>query len=295
MHFPSVFFLQLCVLIGASNLPSAYSKSKSDNSQLFLGKYPIPKKTPDPININTKNIKKFDNLSNSTLTIHGYINTRVKVINTGKLVKVILNQPSTKTSVTGGVLGNDRYQLKKIKYYWTNNTKGTAATTIDGKGFPLEDMGIFFNQKYGTFKNALNYRDGLAEVIFPIEVCSKPNLYYKKFVKKLKRIRQAGSFAKTTLQKAIQFLAGDGVISRNTIYYAYPGSYRDENTGKIYYCATVIIITYDPPLCISKKQFKRTFGSFKNAAGQPLTNTASQFPAKMPIVQAIGVSNYNYP
>lgn len=38
--------------------------------------------------------------------------------------------------------------------------------------FPLDNVAIFHNIKYGTFENALNYRDGLAEVYFFIDIVS---------------------------------------------------------------------------------------------------------------------------
>ena len=48
---------------------------------------------------------------------------------------VALDQPSTESSITGGVLGEDKYRFLYKKYLWTNDPNGVAATTIDGIGY----------------------------------------------------------------------------------------------------------------------------------------------------------------
>lgn len=53
----------------------------SDNDQLFLGKYPIPRKTPDPININTKKVHQ---VKLPPLHLLGILFALTKLSNTGK-------------------------------------------------------------------------------------------------------------------------------------------------------------------------------------------------------------------
>ncbi|XP_065224334.1 carbonic anhydrase 2-like [Planococcus citri] len=290
MRFSCAFLLY--TLIGCSTLRLVQLTSKSGRSQLYFNRLKIPKKTPDPININSTAVLKVGGLS--PFTLHANLADKVIVTNNGKLVEIILEQPFTLSLVTGGVLGKDKYRFKKIKYVWTDNTKGIAATTVDGKGYPLENIATFYNQKYGSFENALKHRDGLAEVDFRIAICSVPNLLFDKYIPILKQVQKAGSTAKTTLGTAIAWFAANSFIPPFASYYSYPGSYFDETTGKRYYSATVIVLPHAFRMCLTPKQYQETFGSFKNSSGQPLTNTESQFPRKMPVVQARGILNFNF-
>lgn len=113
------------------------------------------------------------------------------------VVEVIDENPFIKSQASGGVFLRDLYLLGKTKFLWTDKRNGRAGITINGKGlarcqlhhvityflfiywtnseyysFPLEAVKYFYNTKYITFKNSLNYRDGLATVIFPITTVS---------------------------------------------------------------------------------------------------------------------------
>ncbi|XP_065223917.1 carbonic anhydrase 2-like [Planococcus citri] len=297
MYFPKIYFLLCLSCCGELTLARLrFHPDNPDASQLFLGRFPITsKQTNDPINIKSESATNVGLGGLKPFSLHASFSDNVKVQNNGNIVKVVLQEPFTTSGVTGGVLGDDIYLFEEIKYLWTDDMEGTAATTVDGIGYPLENIAIFFNKKYGSFENALNHRDGLVEVDFRIGICSIPNLLFENYAPILKQVQKAGSIAYTTLGTAIEWFAAISLILPIDSYYSYPGSYFNKTQNKRYYSATVIIFPHALGMCLTPHQFKETFGSFKNSSGQPLTNTESQFPQKMPVVRARGILNLNTP
>ncbi|XP_065223894.1 carbonic anhydrase 7-like [Planococcus citri] len=286
MNYSKIFFL--CIFSCVSNLPSVYLKSESVNFQSFLGDYKALKDTSDPININTSKVKKVT--TPSPFTIHGVFFDIVKVINDGESVRLI--SPASHSYVTGGVLGDeDEYQFYDKHFLWASDTNEVAGTTVDGQGCPLNDRALFFNKKYKTYKDALGKPDGVVVVVFQINACPDgvTNYLYIPFAYALKKVQNAVSYTFSLLGFAIGWFAL--IIPYDTTYYAYPGSYVDE-TGKQYNNIPVIVINHLPDMCMSKKQYANTFGSFKDSAGHPLTKVSPQFPVKgRPILQLQGIKN----
>lgn len=54
----------------------------------------------------------------------------------------------------------------KYSYNWNNSINSDPFSS------PLEVAIIYYNPKYETHYNALNYRDGIAEVLFRIKIVS---------------------------------------------------------------------------------------------------------------------------
>lgn len=49
------------------------------------------------------------------------------------LVEAVIT-PKTRTTLTGGPFLDKTYKYYKIRYYWSGNSTGPSATTIDDKG-----------------------------------------------------------------------------------------------------------------------------------------------------------------
>lgn len=137
----------------------------------------------------------------------------------------------------------------------------------------------------------------------------------------MRSIQNAESEVTFTLGKTFQWFTG-AVAAPTVVYYAYAGSYEDEETGQVYYCSTTII--YPPalvgPISISTNQvilflfltivfeiffttvrissiiqFTTTFLSLKNKNGKPFSNQVKQYPRVVPVIQARGVYQYLVP
>ncbi|XP_065202878.1 carbonic anhydrase 2-like [Planococcus citri] len=275
-----IFYILLSSVICFS---SSQSEPQSKNENLFIGKYPIQGKTPGPIDIETSEVK---NAHLSPIKVTRTRGDHVKMINNGVAIEGIAD-PGGNAVLTGGPFFHKKYQYYKIRYYWSGNSSGPAATTVNGKnGTPIEALAIYYNEEYGSFENALNHRDGLAMLSARIRVTSKPNQEFTPFSKTLEKIVKPGSSAE--MKKKYTFNWFDKFHPNDTSYFAYPSSYTDQLSGKKYYCSTVCILR--PIIAsISEKQFHESFGQLKNSRGGRLTNSAKQSPSDgRPIVQSSG-------
>ncbi|KAL6958115.1 Eukaryotic-type carbonic anhydrase, partial [Sarracenia purpurea var. burkii] len=225
--------------------------------------------TPEPINIVAAKVK---NIITSPLTIFENGQESVRLNNTGFSVELIENEPLSANIITGGVLGLKKYVFGKTIFYWADSLDSKAFTTVDGKG---------------SFENALNYRDGLAKICFPIHVGKLKNPLFDEFALYLKRIRKPNSSVTLKLDPAFLFYALTPLTAK---YYAYPGSYTIESTGKTFYCTTTIVTPAYPYHFISTEQFKETFLSLLGQNGKPLVNNPQQVPrGRRPVMRSRGI------
>ncbi|XP_065211062.1 uncharacterized protein LOC135839113 [Planococcus citri] len=252
----------------------------------FSGLHPIPPKTPEPINVELSQAK---NVTTFPLLIFGGLTERATLNNTGHSVEVTLAEPLTSTVLTGGLLYKEIYIYRKCRFYWTSSTDGVAGSTVNGKhGTPLEISLLYYNVKYGSFHNALNFRDGLAEILVRVNVFPGPipNPLFIPFEQYMKKVRKPGNSVELLIAIAFIWYA---LVPPNAPYTAYPGSYVDESTGKMYYCTTTLVVPAYPFHYISKKQFDDTYGSLLGFDGKPLTNKRKQYPrGRRPLVQTAG-------
>ncbi|XP_065224396.1 carbonic anhydrase 13-like [Planococcus citri] len=252
----------------------------------FSGLYPIPLKTPGPINIEVSEVKNITTFP-VILLVNGYEKAFLK--NTGYSAEVFLNQAKTSNLIIGGVLGINLYVLEKIRFYWAGSFDGISTNSVNGKnGTPLEVYIYYYNVKYGSLRNAFNFRNGVVQLTFRIFVKgSIPNPAFTPLVKTFKKIQKAGSTTDLLLLDAFQFYLH---FPPTTHYFVYPGAYGNESTGASYSCATVIVTSLNPTHFISKQQFRETFLSLLDYNEKPLINRVEQVPVgRRPVVQSRGI------
>ena len=73
----------------------------------------------------------------------------------------------------------------------------------------------------------------------------------------MEKIETAGKSKKTVFAYSHSWYSN---LNPNSTYFAYPGDYKDDATGKLYYCKTVIV--FPNYHCISDKQVGQFFNNF---------------------------------
>ncbi|XP_065223792.1 uncharacterized protein LOC135847974 [Planococcus citri] len=249
--------------------------SADDEAYLPFSKEGFDPKTPTPINIDTSKVK--DIITKPMILTIG-VKEKVILQNTGSSVVATLASPFTSTFAFGGVLYHNVYIYHGQKYFFSNKTGGIAGTTVDGTGgTELEASVVYSHVKYGSFENALKYRDGIFEIRSRIRVgkCRK-NRAFQRFAKYLKKIRKPGSSVKMSIVPTYSFYKR---FPENVQYYAFPGSYINQTLGKQFYSSTTIVKPLLHYRCISKKQFDTTFGKLRSIEGGYLNTALPQKPA----------------
>ncbi|XP_065223806.1 uncharacterized protein LOC135847983 [Planococcus citri] len=260
--------------------------SADDKAHLPFSKKGFDPKTPTPINIDTSKVK---DIITKPLILTVGLAEKVILKNTGKSVEVTLASPFTSTFAFGGVLYNNFYIYHSQKYFFSNKEGGIAATTVDGKGgTQLEASIVYSNIKYGSFENALKYRDGTFEIRSRIIVgdCHE-NLAFNKFAYYLEQIVNPGSSVEMSIVPTFAFY---NLFPEKVQYFAFPGSYINQVSGKQYYSSTTLVKPVLPYRCITQEQFDNSFGKLKNSHGGELDTALSQKPAgDRPIVSTSGI------
>ncbi|XP_065211057.1 putative carbonic anhydrase-like protein 1 isoform X1 [Planococcus citri] len=277
-----IFFILVFIAISGS------TKASIGRFLPFSGFYPIPRETPEPINVNT--FLTYPLLTFKPLTLSGNNEHEAAFIrNTGFSVQVFLKNSSTTVTATGGPLYGNLYRFRKIIFYWANNANGTAYTTVNGKnGSPLEVAVVYVNLKYGPLTNAMRYRDGVSTVLFRIQIGSEPNPKFDQIAAAMKKIQKAGPLVPIKLHDVFKLF---NEFPTNTRYFAYPGSLvSDETTGEQFYCTTTIPVATHPTQFISKKQFDDTFLKLLKYDGTQLINQKPQYPRGLrPVARSRGI------
>ena len=91
--------------------------------------------------------------------------------------------------LSGGPL-KDTYVFEQLHFHWGENDFEGSEDLINNHSFPMEMHAVFYKEDYKSFKEALNYSDGLAILAYLYEV--RNYLYLKIligiFITKLKLI-----------------------------------------------------------------------------------------------------------
>lgn len=200
------------------------------------------------------------------------------LINTGQSVQTSI-QSNNVANMTGGVLGNNTFIYQSFTYYWADNsTNGVTGTKIDGVWAPVEVRVMFMNSKYNTISKAVNNPDGLAEIVFLLNICSTFNQAFDQLSQSIQNLTTV--LSSTPVSLGTQFSAVDITstpFSQPAVpYYSYQGSFVDTVTSQTHSCSTVIVPKLEAQnSCITSDQFTATFTPVKNTFGQPFTNTLS--------------------
>lgn len=165
------------------------------------------------------------------------------VENTGSSWKV--NVDCDGSSLTGGPLGEDIYQLAQFHAHWGGEDSRGSEHTVDGKMFSAELHLVHYNSKYGDFGNAVDKEDGLAVLGVLIKVGTEHE-EFGRLCEVLQDIPRKGDVL--PLQEPIN---PENFLPRNRSYWTYPGSLT---TPPLYESVTWIV--FKQPVQISAIQLK---------------------------------------
>ncbi|XP_018342531.1 PREDICTED: carbonic anhydrase 1-like [Trachymyrmex septentrionalis] len=143
-------------------------------------------KHQSPINIDEHNVT---NVSLPSLRLIGIDNPHQSyVTNTGHTVTLKTNE-SKAVMLSGGPL-KDTYVFEQLHFHWGENDFEGSEDLINNHSFPMEMHAVFYKEDYKSFKEALNYSDGLAILAYLYEVSPQPNPTYEPIVKVLPDIEK---------------------------------------------------------------------------------------------------------
>ncbi|XP_065222366.1 uncharacterized protein LOC135846932 isoform X1 [Planococcus citri] len=211
---------------------------------------------------------------------------------TGRSLDLDLITPKTVGALTGGLLGENIYRFHKCRWYWQD---GLSSGNCNN-GSVLESRLYYFNIKYGSFKNALHYPNGVIDVFIPIETNGHIyNPLYWEFEKQMgEKIKKPDDQA--LINGGVTYLWYEHFTYKD-VYSLYSGSsHFDEESGKTYFNT----ITIELPLnrlvnFVSHEQFKHTFGSLVNCSGKPLSNPVPDIQHSSRVKKEKGICVINLP
>ncbi|XP_065169340.1 carbonic anhydrase 2 isoform X2 [Atheta coriaria] len=148
--------------------------------------------------------------------------------------------------LVGGPLHEDHYVFEQLHFHWSEDDHSGCEHIFEGKAYSMEAHAVHYNQKYGSFKEAVNKHDGLAVVAFFLQATDEyENPCFNKLCEAVKDIQKIDSDTNvpadclTWIEKTAQCKG----------YYTYQGSLTTEP-----YFESVTWIIYPRPIHISRKQ-----------------------------------------
>jgi len=165
------------------------------------------------------------------------------VENTGSSWKV--NVKSDGSSLTGGPLQNDTYQIAQFHAHWGGENSRGSEHTVDGKMFSAELHLVHYNTKYGSFGNAADKPDGLAVLGMFIKVGAE-HPEFGKLCEVLQDIPNKGDTMKLKTP-----LNPENFLPKNQSFWTYLGSLT---TPPLYESVTWIV--FKQPIEVSPIQMK---------------------------------------
>nr|ATC20498.1 carbonic anhydrase 2 [Tridacna squamosa] len=123
--------------------------------------FPVARaKRQSPIDILTNKAKYDGKLVKNPLTMNYESESGLEIANTGHSIQAAI----TKHSVLEGGPLTDKYALAQFHLHWGSEKGRGSEHTIDGKNYEAELHLVHYNEKYGSFGNAVDKSDGLAVV-----------------------------------------------------------------------------------------------------------------------------------
>ncbi|XP_017772110.1 PREDICTED: carbonic anhydrase 2 [Nicrophorus vespilloides] len=146
----------------------------------------------------------------------------------------------------GGPLHEDKYVFEQLHFHWSEDDHSGCEHIFEGKAFSMEAHAVHYNQKYGTFGEAVSKHDGLAVVAFFLTATDDfENECFNKLSEAVKNIVKIDS---TTSVRA-DCLTWIKEEAQCKGYYTYQGSLTTEP-----YNESVTWILYPTPIHISRQQ-----------------------------------------
>ncbi|XP_065208256.1 uncharacterized protein LOC135837047 [Planococcus citri] len=124
------------------------------------------------------------------LTFFTALDETALVNQTARSLDVRLINPVTVATMTGGIFGNNLYELHRYQFFWQ---KCSCNTTHN-----LDARVYYFNLKYESYEKALDYSDGVVIINLPIATNRDfPNPRFDPFSKVIQsKIKEPGCWTK---------------------------------------------------------------------------------------------------
>ncbi|XP_066156202.1 carbonic anhydrase 2-like isoform X2 [Euwallacea fornicatus] len=168
---------------------------------------------------------------------------KMKITNTGHSVIVSGKWGKERPYITDGVLAG-KYVFSHIHFHWGANDTEGSEHTIDGRQFPGELHVVLFKSCYLTQEAALKERDGVAILVYFLDLQESPNPRAECIVSTLAAISKAHTSAK------LPPVALNSIFDQfETDYFIYKGSLATTNCT---HSITWFITRF--PICLSSEQ-----------------------------------------
>ncbi|XP_076295502.1 carbonic anhydrase 1-like [Lasioglossum baleicum] len=165
--------------------------------------------------------------------------------NTGNVAKIMLTGDRIPSTICGGPLADDVYELTDVHFHWGESNCWGAEHTINNTWYSMESHAVHWNRKYITQEECFRHKDGYCILanLFLVQpyCCSCVNPQTERITEKLKCVLESDSSVKIP-PNSLAFMRSSMFSSR---YYVYCGSY---NTCEYSECATWIVFPVVIPI-----------------------------------------------
>ncbi|XP_076678234.1 carbonic anhydrase 2-like [Andrena cerasifolii] len=187
-----------------------------------------------------------------------------RIYNTGAIVKTFLGGHRIPSTVSGGPLAHDVYELIDVHFHWgADNCRG-AEHTINGTWYSMESHAVHWNKKYLTFEECQRHKDGICILAYLFLVqpacCECINPQLERITEKLRYISDPEMETQIP-PNSLCWMRWATYCSR---YYTYSGSY---NTADNPECATWIVFPVVIPI---RAEEINEFRKLRDKDGQPI-------------------------
>lgn len=168
---------------------------------------------------------------------------QVNVTNNGHTVMLSITKGEPPT-VSGGPLSGT-YAFTQLHFHWGQNDSLGSENQINHQSFPLELHVVLYNIQYETFKNALDYEDGLVVLSFLYSVSHTSNSKYNQFEEALDAVRDI-----LASKEIDNFVSLDDFVGIDRgAYFTYAGSLTTPPCSEV-----VTWIEYQNTIPVSREQ-----------------------------------------
>ncbi|CAK9824874.1 Carbonic anhydrase 2, partial [Anthophora retusa] len=210
----------------------------------YTGLIGLPTTGQSPINIDDRLVRT-RRYSPLVLTGHWLNDGEARLFNSGNTAKVFLTGDRIPSTVAGGPLANDVYELTEVHFHWGQDDCRGAEHTINNTWYSMEGHALHWNRKYSTPEECFRHKDGYCILAYLFLVqpgcCDCINPQLERITDYLKHIRDP--YMETNV--APNCLSWMRWATFSDRYYIYAGSY---NSGEYPECATWIVFPVVIPI-----------------------------------------------
>ncbi|XP_017789553.1 PREDICTED: carbonic anhydrase 2-like [Habropoda laboriosa] len=168
-----------------------------------------------------------------------------RLFNSGNTAKVFLSGDRIPSTICGGPLADDVYELTEVHFHWGKDDCRGAEHTINDTWYSMEGHALHWNRKYSTTEECFRHKDGFCILAYLFLVqpgcCDCINPQLERITDYLKDVADANMETKVP-PNCLSWMRWATYCTR---YYTYAGSY---NAGEYPECATWIVFPVVIPI-----------------------------------------------